>query len=256
MQDRISILMYHQVGDFPAMDGHRSTYCHYKRFQAQMGMLHRFGYSVLSLDQALDCLAGRKTTPPRSVVLTFDDGYENFYEYAWPVLEKYGFPSIVYLISSLVGKPSSWFAADGRDTPPLMDATRIRDLHRLGVDFGAHSATHVKLAEQSPERAREEVFRSKAELEDLLGEPVLNFCYPYGSHDLHTVEAVAEAGFRTAVSCVRASATPEDDPLTLPRKAISYGDTLPGVWWKLHMKHQPKRTPIRRNGRHMKNLPR
>ncbi len=218
-----------------------------------MAFLNRFGYHVLGLGDALDCLAGRRPTPARAVVLTFDDGYENFYEYAWPVLARYQFPSMVYLISGLVGKPSGWFGADDRDTPPLMGAERIRELRRAGVDFGAHSVTHVKLAEQSPERMREEVFGSKADLEDVLGEPVLDFCYPYGSHDLRTVETLAEAGFRTAVSCVRASATPEDDPLTLPRKAISYGDTLPGVWWKLHMKHEPKRPHIRRAGRTMKN---
>jgi peptidoglycan/xylan/chitin deacetylase (PgdA/CDA1 family) len=129
-----------------------------------------------------------------------------------------------------------------------MGAERIRELRRAGVDFGAHSVNHLRLAEQPVDRMREEVFRSKAELEDLLGEPVRDFCYPYGSHDLATVEAVAEAGYRSGVSCVRASATPQDDPLTLPRKAISYGDTLPGVWWKLHMKHEPKKPQIRRPG--------
>jgi len=255
MSNRISILMYHQVGDFPPMEGHRSTYCHYRRFAAQMAFLHRFGYHVLSMEQALACLVGRRPTPSRSVVLTFDDGYENFYEYAWPELARYGFPAMVYLISGLVGKPSGWFEADGRDTPMLMSAARIRALRQAGVDFGAHSVSHVRLARQSPKRMREEVFRSKEELEDLLGESVPDFCYPYGSHDMHTVEAVAEAGFRSAVTCVRASATPGDDPLTLPRKAISYGDTLPGVLWKLHMKHAPKRAPLRRPGRSLAASP-
>ena len=117
MANSINILMYHQVGDFPPMPAHRSTYCHYRRFQREMTFLHRFGYRVLSLDQALACLDGEQPIPPKAVVLTFDDGYENFYEYAWPVLERYRFPAMVYLLSGLLGQPSSWFARDGRATP-------------------------------------------------------------------------------------------------------------------------------------------
>jgi peptidoglycan/xylan/chitin deacetylase (PgdA/CDA1 family) len=230
------------------MKGHRSTYCDHRKFASQMGYLHRFGYRVLRLEEALAALAGQQPVPPRSVVLTFDDGYENFYEYAYPVLARYGFPAIVYLISGLVGRPSSWFAADGRDTPMLMGAARIRELQAAGIDFGAHSVSHVRLAEQPAARVRDEVFGSKRDLEDVLGAPVADFCYPFGSHDMRTVETVAEAGYRSAVTCVRASATAADDPLTLPRKAISHGDNLAGVVWKLHMKHAPKVGPLRRSG--------
>jgi peptidoglycan/xylan/chitin deacetylase (PgdA/CDA1 family) len=246
MDHRVSILMYHQVGRFAPMHAHRSTYCDHRRFAAQMAMLHHLGYRVLRLEEALACLAGRKPVPPRAVVLTFDDGYENFYEYAWPALQRYGFTAVVYLISDLVGKPSSWFARDGRDTPMLMDGPRIRQLHAAGIEFGAHSMSHVKLAEQTTERIRQEVSGCKRALEDILGAPVLDFCYPYGSHDMRAVEAVAEAGYRSGVTCEKASASGHDDPLTLPRKAISYGDSLAGVWWKLHMKHDPKVPPLRR----------
>ena len=126
----INILMYHQIGRFKPMRGHRSTYCDHRRFAAQMAYLKRFGYNVLSIDAALACLRGEQPTPPRAVALTFDDGYENFYEYAWPVLKAHGYPAMVYLISSLLGRPSIWLAADGRDTPPLMSAARVREQDR------------------------------------------------------------------------------------------------------------------------------
>ena len=171
------------------------------------------------------------------------------------VLQRHGFPAMVYLISGMLGQPSSWFAQDGRATPPLMSAERVRQLRREGIDFGSHSASHVKLAEQSGERIRDEVTRSKRELEDVLGEPVAHFCYPYGSHDLRAVEAVAEAGYRCATTCVRAPATSADDPLTLPRKAVSWGDNLLGLFWRLHMKNTPKQAPIRRPGQSFARLP-
>lgn len=244
----IQILMYHQVGDFPAMDTHRATYCDYRRFGTQMAYLKLGGYHVLRLDDALRCLRGEMPIPPRAVVLTFDDAYENFYEYAFPVLQKHGFPAMVYPISGMLGQPAAWLAADNHATPLLMSAARLRQLRAAGIDIGSHSVSHVRLTEQSIERIREEATRSKAELEDVLGERIDHFCYPYGSHDMRVVEAVAAAGYRSATTCERAPATCADDPLTLPRKAIAWGDSLIGVWWKMHMKNTRKRPPIRRSG--------
>ncbi|ROQ92097.1 polysaccharide deacetylase family protein [Desulfosoma caldarium] len=248
MSRGINILMYHQVGEFAPMKAHRSTYCDHRRFAGQMAYLARFGYTVLSMDQVLACLRGEAEIPPRAVALTFDDGYENFYEYAFPVLKRYGFPAMVYLISGFLGRRASWFAMDGRDTPPLMSAERLRQLHREGIDFGSHSVTHVRLANEKTQRIREEVTRSKHKLEDVLGVPIMHFCYPYGSHDRRVVEAVAEAGYQSATTCVRAPATIADDPLTLPRKAVSWGDSLIGLFWRLHVKNTPKEAPIRRPG--------
>lgn len=248
MTSGINILMYHQVGEFAPMKAHRSTYCDYRRFASQMAYLARFGYTVLSMDEVLTCLRGQNPIPPKAVALTFDDGYDSFYEYALPVLQQHGFPAMVYLISGMLGQPASWFAHDGRDTPLLMSAARVRELRRAGIDFGSHSVSHAKLAEQNPQRIREEVSRSKAELEDVLGEPGKHFCYPYGSHDLRAIEAVAEAGYESATTCARARATSADDPLTLPRKAISWGDNLVGFLWRLHVKNTPRHPPLRRPG--------
>jgi peptidoglycan/xylan/chitin deacetylase (PgdA/CDA1 family) len=245
MQAGISILMYHQVGDFKPMKSHRSTYCHYKNFKQQMWFLHRFGFNVLSLDQALACLSGEQPVPSKAVVLTFDDGYENFYEYAWPELSRYGFPSMVYLLSGLIGQQSGWFDKDGRETPLLMDRERILQLRKSGVDFGSHGVSHLKLAEIDEDAMRREVFESKKQLEELLGEEVRHFCYPYGSHDLTAAEAVTEAGYQSAVTCLRAAATTDFDDFLLPRKAISYGDNLAGFFWKLAMKNKPKHKPLR-----------
>ena len=243
----IQILMYHQIGDFPTMATHRATYCDYRRFSRQMAYLKIGGYHVLRLDEALKCLRGQIPTPSRAVVLTFDDAYENFYEYAFPVLQTHGFPAIVYAISGMLGQSAAWLAADGHATPPLMGAARLRQIRAAGIDIGSHSAAHVRLAEQTTERIHEDVTRSKKELEDAIGERIDHFCYPYGSHDIRAVEAVAEAGYLSATTCERASATAADDPLTLPRKAVAWGDSLIGVLWKMHFKNTPKRPPIRRS---------
>lgn len=242
----IQILMYHQVGKFQPMKTHRATYCDYRRFASQMAYLKFGGYTVVRLEDAVRSLRGEIPVPRRAVVLTFDDAYENFYEYAFPVLQEHGFPAMVYALSGFLGKSAAWLEADGHPAPPLMDAARLRQLRSAGIDIGSHSVSHVRLAEQSTDRIRTEVRQSKMELEDAIGERIDHFCYPYGSHDMRSVEAVAEAGYLTGTTCERAIATPLDDPMTLPRKAVAWGDSLIGVWWKIHMKNTPKRPPIRR----------
>jgi peptidoglycan/xylan/chitin deacetylase (PgdA/CDA1 family) len=238
----ISILMYHQVGEFAPMNNHRSTYCHVKRFSAQMHWLYRLGYQALRMDEVLAILRNERPAPRKAFALTFDDGYENFYEYAYPVLAKFGFPAMVYLISGRIGQPAAWFAADGRDTPPLMSGERIKELYSAGVDFGSHGVNHIKLGEVDPTTARADIEDSRAQLRDLLGEAPRHFCYPYGSHNGAVVELAREAGYETAVTCQRGAATPAFDALALPRKAISYGDSLAGFFWKVEMKDKPKGT--------------
>jgi peptidoglycan/xylan/chitin deacetylase (PgdA/CDA1 family) len=238
---RISILMYHQVGEFSRPAAHRSTYCHIRRFRAQMAYLYRARIPVLSLAEAFAILFEGSSFSGHGVVLTFDDGDRSFADFAQPVLARYNFPSAVFVVSALVGKPAEWFAGDGRATPTIMDAETIRQLRGKKVTFGPHTLSHPRLSRISSEQISQEVELSKLQMEQLLGEPMKFFCYPYGDYDERVLAAVKQAGFRGALSCIRGSAVPgEEDPFQLPRKAISFGDTLVGFWWKLHFKHRKK----------------
>jgi peptidoglycan/xylan/chitin deacetylase (PgdA/CDA1 family) len=174
-------------------------------------------------------------------VLTFDDAYENFADYALPVLMRYGFPATLYAISRCVGRRAEWFAKDpGRPVPRLMSASRLREAQDAGITVGSHTANHVRLAGLAPDAQRAELSASKAELEDMLGSPVRHLCYPFGSFDTATVESASALGYASATTCLRGAATPVDHPLVLPRKAISFGDNLLGYAWKLGVKHAPK----------------
>lgn len=237
----LSILMYHQVGEFTPMRTHRANYCDRHRFAAQMALLARLGYRVIDLDTALAGLRGERDLPERAVVLTFDDGYQNFLEHALPVLQRHGFSATVYAISGWLGQRAEWFAKDpGRPIPHLMDGATLRALRAEGITIGSHTANHVRLAEVDAATRRRELSASKAALEDVLGAPVEHLCYPFGSFESDTITAAAECGYRSATTCLRGAATPEDHPLVLPRKAISFGDNLLGFWWKLAMKDAPK----------------
>lgn len=232
--------MYHQVGEFARPKAHRATFCHIRRFKSQMAYLHSFGYNVISLDNALNTLFSDGTLSKHSVVLTFDDGYQNFNDYAFPVLRKYGFPATVFLISNLIGKNAQWLADDGHYAPLLMDRPTIRKLITENISFGSHTQSHLSLTHISPDQMAEEIFNSKSDLEELLGEKIEDFCYPNGDFNDNAIAAVQEAGYRCALSCIRGSATSSDNRFVLPRKAISFGDSLAGYLWKLHVKHKKK----------------
>jgi len=233
--------MYHQVGEFAPMRRHRANYCDHRRFAGQMAILRDSGYQVLDLDQVLACVRGEQSIPPRAVALTFDDGYANFVSYVLPVLQRHSFPAMVYVVSGWIGRQAQWFAEDsGRPVPELMSASQLRAIQAAGVTVGSHTVSHLKLAEATRERQCRELTDSKACLEDLLGKEVKHLCYPYGSFDPDTIRAAAAAGYLSATTCLRGPALPGDHPLVLPRKAVSFGDSLIGYFWKLTVKNKPK----------------
>lgn len=243
----ISIFMYHQVGRFPAMRSHQASYCDIGRFRRQMRAIRTLGATVISMSQAEAALRGEVPTPDRAVVLSFDDGYDSFYDHVLPVLSEMGYPSIVYAIAGLAGSCASWLAADGHPTPPLMSMERLREVASCGVEIGSHALSHVRLAGQPVERQRDELRSSRDRLQQGLGQAVRHVCYPYGSHDRATLRLADEAGYRTGVTCQRGAATPEFDLMALPRKAVSQGDNLIGFLWKLYAKDAAKGIALRRS---------
>jgi peptidoglycan/xylan/chitin deacetylase (PgdA/CDA1 family) len=248
MINGINILMYHQVGRFEPMRLHRASFCDVGRFSAQMAMLKYLRFNILDIDTASACLRGELAIPPRAVVLTFDDAYVNFLEYALPVLRRYGFPAVVYAIAGKLGGVADWYLSDGMKTPPLMDEAQLRELLRHDIAIGAHGLTHRGLAGLPHDILKQEILHSRTILEQKIGAPVRHFCYPYGSHDLPAMRAVRDAGFVSAVTCERGLADMQSDPLALPRKAISFGDDLAGFAWKLFLKNKPKHPLLRLDG--------
>ncbi|MCW7536294.1 polysaccharide deacetylase family protein [Aquabacterium sp. A7-Y] len=241
-QPPVSVLMYHQVGVFPRPKAHRAVFCDVRRFAAQMNFLKWGGYGVISLEQAWRGVFEGASLPARPVVLTFDDGYENFREHAWPILQRHGFPASVFLVTDLIGKDSAWLDSSFQKAR-LMDGATVRRLAGEGVNFGSHTLSHPRLSQLPEAQMRREIFDSKAALEDLLGAPVPDLCYPYGDYDVRARDLAAEAGYRLALTCIRGAANTADNAFEIPRKAISWGDNLLGYAWKLHMKHARKDRP-------------
>ena len=234
---RLSILMYHQVGEFNEITRLKVNYCNVTRFEQQMSFLSRWGYSVISQGQAIRGLMGIEDIPPHSVVITFDDGYENFYQYAYPILQKYEFPAIVYVVAEELGGMSDWLAEGHMPSARLMSLDQIRSIQEGGIEIGSHAAHHTRLTRLTGVEMKDEIVSSKIILEEQLQKPVDHICYPYGDHNKEVVEIARLAGYVSGVTTIKGSATSEHDALALPRKAISFRDTRYRFWRNLHLKH-------------------
>jgi peptidoglycan/xylan/chitin deacetylase (PgdA/CDA1 family) len=127
-----------------------------------------------------------------------------------------------------------------RQRPLLMTAAQLREVRAAGITVGSHGLSHARLAGLSAAAQRRELVDSRAALQDALGAAVDHLCYPFGSFDAGAVAQAAAAGYASATTCLRGAATAADHPLVLPRKAISFGDSLAGFGWKLFVKHAPK----------------
>lgn len=233
---RIPILMYHQVGTFNPLPWvtHGAKFCEVRAFRAQMRLLQKLGYEVIALAEALRLLSdGQPGVSERpKVVLTFDDGFANFAENAWPILREFRYPATVYVLSGMLNGKATWLKKKEAHAR-LLDAQTIRRLHAEGVSFGSHGCTHRRLAELSAEEQYQEIAQSRVELEQIITAPVLDFCYPYGSFDETALRHVREAGYRSAVTCEKRAADPADSPYALPRIPIQYQTTWFGFWRKL-----------------------
>lgn len=244
MADYISILMYHRIGDFHNVRDHKALYCRSTRFNAQMCWLKYMKYNVINMDTCIRAVRREIPMPSRAVVLTFDDGFEDFYDYAFPVLKRYKFPAIVYVLPNYINGTADWFAKEGRPCPPMLRFSQIQEMMDYGIEIGSHGLSHVKLADMSYEMMQQEIFESKIKIEALIKKDVRHFCYPYGSYNAVVMETVKKAGYASAVTCVRGGVAAGNDLWQLPRKAVSFGDSLLGFWWKLHMKNQRKEREI------------
>lgn len=245
---KIDVLMYHQVGRFENIKTHKATYCDVGRFRNQMKLLKLSGYQTITIDDLNNYLKNNTQLPEKSILLTFDDGYENFYQYAFPVLQEYGFNAIVYLVVGKIGKNADWLEKDGHSPARLMNLEQIKELMKYGIEFGSHGYDHLRLTKQDYYIAKNDIEKSKKVLEDLLGEEVRHFCYPYGDHNLEVMRLTLEAGYITGVTCERSSVYKGIDPLAIPRKAVSFGDSILGFAWKLYFKNRPKRELLSLNG--------
>jgi peptidoglycan/xylan/chitin deacetylase (PgdA/CDA1 family) len=188
---RLPVLMYHHVG--PARSGTlRELTVSSEKFERQVRWLARRGYVGILPSDWLRWLREGTGLPERPVLMTFDDGYADLTEHALPVLRRYGFGAVVFVVTGQLGRTNAWDEAHGSVTHRLMTAEQIQYWATQGIEFGAHSRTHADLTTLTRDQLREEVVGSGIELARLVGSRVSSFAYPYGSYNKDVYECVRE----------------------------------------------------------------
>lgn len=228
--DGVPILMYHKINPNPSVGGYGLRVCP-RDFEKQVAYLARSGYNSISLAELADHHDQGKLLPPRPVIITFDDGYQDNYTYAYPILKKYGMTATIFVVAGTVGGINEFDYNDGRQPKNIMAGWKeLKEMAEGGIIIGAHTLRHPHLANLKPEEARTEIQEGKRILEEGLGRPVEFFAYPYGNFDLSTVDIVRKSGFRAAVATEQGLGKYREGPFTLKRIRVrgdySYGRFL------------------------------
>jgi peptidoglycan/xylan/chitin deacetylase (PgdA/CDA1 family) len=238
----IPILVYHQIDSAPPRgQKFRSLYVAPKAFARQMALLDLLGYQGLSMSALTPYLLGEKSG--KVVGLTFDDGYLNNLTHALPVLQKFGFSSTCYVVSSLAGQTNSWDAGMGVAQTRLMTYAEMKQWIAAGQEIGCHTQNHADLTAVTDDVAEIEVVAGTHDLEETLQTPVKHFCYPFGKYEPKHVQIVAASGYTTATTTVRGRCHAGSNMLELPRVPVVKSTTLPVLLLKLASRYEEQRGP-------------
>lgn len=227
----IPVLMYHRVADDgdPELARYRVTPA---QFEHHMGWLKQQGFTPLSLDLLKAASTGGSQLPRRPVLITFDDGYSDFYDHAWPVLRTFAFPSVMFVVAGKVGGRSDWDQTLGR-SEPLMDWQQLSEISAGGVAIGSHSLMHRRFSRLDIRESHDDMRMSAEIIGRALGQRPITFCYPYGVYDRLVERVLPTCGYEFAFTCDPAAATLQDNPLRLPRIEIMGSDDVQSFAAKL-----------------------
>ncbi len=222
-----AIVVFHRVSDQISEDGLTVSTT---RFRWILRTL-REHYHLLPLSHLVSHLEQALPWPPRTVAVTFDDGYRDNFEFAAPILAELAIPATFFITAGAIGTDRVMFWDEHlRGRVPWMDWDQVRAIHAQGFEIGSHTMNHADLGRVGPEQAWQELTRSKAKLEDELGAEVTLFAYPFGRTENMNEEnraLVREAGYRCCCSCCGGFVTPQDDPFRLKRTPMDPWFTSP-----------------------------
>jgi peptidoglycan/xylan/chitin deacetylase (PgdA/CDA1 family) len=189
------VLMYHAFGVRSQQEDPHNLFVPGDAFENQLRALLRRGCRPLD---DLSFLKGLESGgwPPRSFLVTVDDGYVSTLDVAAPILGRLGIPAIVFVLPGMLGARSQWMS----DMPDerLLDGDGIRALEHRGISIGLHGCDHHSLVAATPAELRRQTVDARQALTALIGREPALFAYPYGEHDAAARRSVAEAGFRAA----------------------------------------------------------
>jgi peptidoglycan/xylan/chitin deacetylase (PgdA/CDA1 family) len=192
-----------------------------QQFCAQLDFLAAEGYATPTMGELV---AAPEKWKGRVAVLTFDDGYVDNLA-ACEALQKHSMRASWFVVTGSIGQSPKW-PNEGRPSGRLLNALELRDMQACGMEIGSHAVNHMRLTKTDDTRLAQELADSKATLEDLLGNPVGSFAYPYGAWDARCAAAVKHAGYSAACTTRTGWALRDNDPFQIRRLTIFNVDRL------------------------------
>jgi len=202
------ILLYHRIVPGQGDNPYNLTP---EDFGSQMRYLSENGYSTISIEQLRDAIVNGAELPEKPIVISFDDGDISVYKNAFPVMQKYGFTGVAYLVTTYL------------ETEGYMKVRQVKELIRAGWEIGSHSARHQDVSKT--EYLDTEIVGSKADLEKLLDIKVRSFAYPFGAYSPTSMKKVSE-WYSNAVGLGVPTIQKESNLYYLWRRPVDNGTTL------------------------------
>ena len=219
------MLLYHSVSE-RCDERFREWAVPPEQFAAHMAHLEAEGYTALTVgDYADRVFESAAALPDRPVVITFDDGFADFYDQAWPIMVRHGHTGTVFVATAYVGGTSAWLANLGERDRPMLTWAQIEELAAAGAECAAHGHEHLELDTVPAARAAADIAASKERLERAVGS-VRSFAYPHGYYNDRLRREVARAGFTSACGVKHALTTATDDRYAIARLVVRNTDSV------------------------------
>lgn len=215
----IPILMYHQFLEKREQAGKIKIYVTKKTLELHLFILKILGYKTITFrDLAQMMESGFKKD--KYIILTVDDGYKDNYEILFPLLKKYKMKAVIYFVTGV--DYNRWTVeGEGENKFLLMNSDEVREMNESGlVEFGGHTLTHPSLPKLDDKTLEEEIFKNKKELENIVGEEIVSFAYPYGHQTVRVQNVAKKAGYKFAVSTDSGTGRIIDNLYDIRRTAI------------------------------------
>lgn len=211
-EEGIPVLLYHHVGNDDG--GLPRLTVTAAEFERQLRLLQQAGFESITPAQLVAYMHGRQVSlPEKPIMFTFDDGYDDNYVNAVPVLKKYGFTAVFLVVGINV------------DSDRRLSARQVRAMAQTGFSVGGHSMTHRDLTQLNDRELRREIRVNKRQLEQIAGQPAVLFSYPYGYYNLPVWEVAEASGYQGAFTVLSGLNKPGRDHVFLLRRIPIFDTT-------------------------------
>ena len=240
----IKVLAYHRIVDDERLAGTNWMCVHVDQFYQHLKWIEQLGYTAITFEDYWLYMIDELQLPRKPIIITFDDGYEEIYKLARPILQEFGMRAVLFVLGNRNVRENEWDKKIGLPAATLLNDNQIVELYEDGFEIGAHTLNHVCLPQLPPVEAWKEIYDSKKNLESLINGRVYSFSYPYGAVTDDIQDMVAQIGFFFGCSIFTGPPQFARNPLQIRRLTIAGGSLGLGLrlitpyeyaewsWWR------------------------